>query len=163
MISNICIIGLIPEVTAQVSMALAEKLEMFYANVDDLIEFELMDMKKLEEVCGTEYLIQEEKSIVRKICSYENTLLTLKYSVLNNEDNIRNIRENCLLIYLRFDKPNYDVVVKRESSEVLDEEVYNDRDVICKNRSEFTITCLAPQSTQAIVELIYRSLLDYYS
>ena len=163
MISNICIIGLIPEVTAQVSMALAEKLEMFYANVDDLIEFELMDMRKLEEVCGTEYLIREEKNIVRKICSYENTLLTLKYSVLNNEDNIRNIRENCLLIYIRFDKPNYDMVVKREGSESLDEEVYNDRDFICKNISEFTINCLAAHSTQAVVEMIYRALLDYYS
>ena len=163
MISNICIIGLIPEFTSQVSMALAEKLEMFYANVDDLIEFELMDKRKFEEVCGTEYLIQEEKSIVRKICSYENTLLTLKYSVLNNEENIRNIRDNCLLIYIRFDKKNYDLVVKRENSEILDEEVYNDRDFICKNISEFTISCTAAHSTQGVVELIYRSLLDYYS
>lgn len=163
MISNICIIGLVPEFTAKVSMALAEKLEMFYANVDDLIEFELMDLKKLEEMCGTEYLIKEEKSIVRKICSYENTLLTLKYSVLNNEDNIRNIRDNCLLIYLRFDKPNYDLVVKREESEQLEEDVYNDRDFICKNISEFTINCNATQPVDGVVDLIYSSLLDYYS
>ena len=164
MVSNVCIIGLIPDFTASVSQDLAEKLDMFYANVDDIIEFELMDVKKLEEVCGTEYLIKKEKDIVRNICSYENSLLTLNYSVLNNEENIKNIRDNCLLIYLRFDRPNYVSSMKKvEKDEPLSEDVFNDRDFICKNISEFTIDCNAALSKKGVVELIYRSLLEYYS
>ena len=102
--------------------------------------------------------------VLSNICSYENSLLTLNYSVLNNEENIKNIRDNCLLVYLRFDRPNYvSSMEKVGEGEPLSEDVFNDRDFICKNISEFTINCNAALSKKGVVELIYRSLLEYYS
>ena len=104
---NICVIGMSPEFADSIAELLADKLDMFFANVNDLIEFDLIDVAETEVVCGRDYLLKIEQKKVKEVCSYENTIVTMDYSILNDDENIKTIKENCLLIYLKLNIENF--------------------------------------------------------
>lgn len=143
--SNICVIGLEPKYTKEIAKKLSDKLEMFFADIDELIEFDLIDSTKTEKICGREYLLKIEKNKVKTCCSYENTLLTMGYSILNNESNIEAVRNSCLLIYLKLSHEKYYKLMnkkdKSKSSIQLDNELFDDRDFICTNICDIIIRC----------------------
>ena len=75
--TNLCIIGLSNQFTNDVCKQLAIKMDMFYANIEDIFAYELMDIGKVEAVCGVDYLLKEEKSIIKRVCGYDNTLINI--------------------------------------------------------------------------------------
>ncbi len=164
--SNLCIIGLSKQFVDDICKQLSDRLEMYYANVEQIMEFELMDLHKVEEICGKEYLLKEEISIIKRVSSYENTLLNVEYSHLNNESSLLAIRENCLLIYLRLTSARFDKEQSREnvSENVrkINKDVMEDRDFICKNISDVTINC-GNHSDSDLIDKIIEQIVEYYS
>ena len=105
--ANICLIGLSNQFVDQFGLGLSKKLDMFYANVQKIIEFELLDMHKMEEVCGKDYLEKKETSIIKRICTYENTILNVEYQLLNSDINFEILKNACIIVYLKIDKNRY--------------------------------------------------------
>ena len=164
--SNICIVGLSKQFIDEVCRQLSNKLDMFYANVQEIIEFELMDLAKVEEICGVEYLLKEEKSIIRRVCTYENTLINIEYSSLNNESTLDIVKHNCLLIYLRLDSNRFIAEQNREALsdniKLINQDVFSDRDFICNKVADLTIDCLNLRG-QELETMIIEQILKYYS
>ncbi|MBQ7351948.1 MAG: hypothetical protein IJW59_03730 [Clostridia bacterium] len=164
--SNICIVGLTKQLTETICRQLSIKLDMFYANVQDILEFELMDLLRVEQVCGHEYILKEERSVIKRVATYENTLINIQYSSLNNESSLAVVQENCLIIYLRLNEDRYVLELERENIQDNEKElnlaVFNDRDFICRKISDLTIDCLNMNEEQLETSII-EQILRFYS
>ncbi len=164
--SNICVIGLSSKFTDVVCQELANKLDMFYANVEKLFEYELTDLSKVEEICGIEYLIKEKVSIVKRICSFENTLICIEQSLLNNEDILKFVKSNCVLIYLRQEKKdfmkNLDILGVDKSIKVIEADAFFDRDNLCRSRADFSVE-IDNLEMKYLIEKIVENLVKFYS
>lgn len=164
--TNLCIIGLAKYFTDNICKSLSSKLDMFYANVQDIVEFELFDLNQIEEVCGKEFLLKEQTSIVKRICSYENTLININYSELNDENILDSIRSSCLLIYIRIDKDRFKKEQDNDNfnhnEKIINIDLFNDRDFICKNIAEIVVNC-NDLNEDNVVELILKEMINYYN
>ncbi len=85
-----------------VAKSLADELEMFYADVNDIMEYNLINSEMLEKA-GQDYYDENERKTLKTIASYENTILTLNYSTLNKNDNFELLRKNTLIIFIELE------------------------------------------------------------
>jgi len=164
--SNICVIGLDKNFTDDVCKQLSIRLDMFYANITELLEYELIDALKVENVCGKEYLIKEEISIIKRICSYENVLINIDYSNLNNDSTLQNIKNSCLIIYLQLTAENF----KKEQLKIeqnanlleINMDLFEDRNAICTKLCDIVVDCNQDKMEQ-IISNITEQIMWYYS
>lgn len=163
--ANICLIGLSNHFVDKYAFELSKKLDMFYANTSQIIQFELFDLNKMEEVCGKEYLEKKETSIIKRVCKFENTVLNVEYHLLNNQSNYNIIKENCLIIYLKLNLNRYKKEIEKENlsegSNILNIDLFNDRDFICSNNADIVVDCKHLQDDE-LIDSIMKNLLDYY-
>lgn len=164
--TNICVIGLSKLFTDEVCKQLSTNLEMYYANLDEILEYELMDINKVEKFCGIEYLIKEEKSILSRVCSYENAVINVDYSIINNKSMLDIIKSNCLIVYLKLTKSKYESLQNflnlRENEKSLNLDVFDDRDFICESVSDIVIHC-EQNDTCDLINAICKEILNYYA
>ena len=163
--ANICLIGLSNQFIDKYALELSKKLDMFYANAEKIIQFELFDMNRMEEICGKEYLEKKESSVLKHICTYENTLINVDYKLLNNDTNYKNIKESCLIIYLRINLDRYIKEIEKDnysdSAKNLNIDLFKDRDFICCKKADMVVQCENLQG-EHLVDTILQTLLDYY-
>ena len=164
--TNICVIGLSQQFADDVCKELSKRLDMYYANVEQIIEFELIDVDKMQELCGMEYFNKKEFSVIKRICTYENTLINLNFNKLNSDKILEVIANNCLIIYLRIQRNDYkkQMVVEDLSynEQKINLDVYHDRDNIIKNIADIIIECTYDNMSDFIDNII-ESLLKYYT
>lgn len=163
---NICVVGLAKDLTDEVCNKLATELELYYANVQKILEFELFDYENIEKICGRDYLAREEKSVVRRVCSYEDTLINLNYFILNDDDILNFIKDHCLLIYLHMP---YDRFVKEcnnscatENTKNLDNILFKDRDSVCTMEADIVVDCKG-YNIDEIYKQVSSEIINYYS
>ncbi len=163
--ANICLIGLSNSFVDKYALDLSKKLDMFYANASEIIQFELFDKTKMEEVCGKEYLEKKESAILRRICTYENTIVNVEYQLLNNENNYKFVKDYCLIIYLRLNLDRYKEELSTEnlsdSTRLLNVDLFGDRDFICEKKADIVVDC-GWQRDEELVDSILKKLLSFY-
>lgn len=163
--TNITIVGLAKEYTKKVAKDFADKLDMYYADITDLIQFDLINVEEAEKTCGKEYIRNVEATKIKTVTTYDNSVITVNFHALNNEKNLKYIKENTLLIYLKLskdelgDKLNLDI--NKDAQIKLAETVFEDRDYILSKVCDIIINVKGLQDKQ-VVKLIGKSILDYY-
>ena len=138
---NIAIIGLVGNFKKNVAKALADKLELFFADVNDIMEFNLINANMIEHV-GQDYFDKNETKTVKLLASYENTIITLNFSTLNKSNNHKLLSENCIMIYLRLSFNDFQLLNKIENYGALNsinKKMYKDRDALLTKMSDIVI------------------------
>ena len=80
--SNITFIALNNSFKKNIAKQLAEKLEMFYIDINELINYNLHNVAEVISLAGLEYYNEVETKTVASISSYENSLITLNSFIL---------------------------------------------------------------------------------
>ncbi len=164
--TNICIIGLTKLFTDEVCKQLSSGLEMFYANIDELLEYELQDKNKIEEICGREYLVREELSIIRRVCSFDNTIINIDYVNLNNETALGYLKDSCLIIYLKLSKEDFKKEINKEGQTfnqmIISNDLFDDRDFICTALSDIVVD-IVEMNVETTLNNINKKILEYYA
>ena len=164
--TNICVVGLSKHFTDIVCQQLAIKLDMFYANIAELFEYELTDLNKIEEICGIDFLIKEQISIVQRTCTYDNTLMCIEYPLLNNSEILKLVKNNCLLIYLNITKKDFEEelnkVESNKSSRIIEIDAFHDRDILCKYMCDLVVDCENLDMDSLITKII-KNIVEFYS
>ena len=162
---NICLYGLAKQFTDDVGKELSQKLDIYYANFDKIFEFEMIDLDRLEELCGREYLEKKETSLLKRLCTYDNTMININYRLLNSDINLSYIEDNCLIIYLKLSGDRYrteilkDHATKGNMSINLD--LYKDRNQLCEQHADIIINC-KDLDINAIVDKIIVEILKFF-
>lgn len=164
--TNVCVVGLSKQFTDNLCQELANKLDMFYANINKLFEYELTDLSKVEELCGIEFLIKEEVSIIKRTCTYDNTLICIEYPLLNNNEILKIVKDNCLLIYLGITQENFndelDRIEENNSIKIIEKDAFEDRDFLCRKMADLVVDCEDLQM-DLLINRIIEKIVEYYS
>lgn len=99
---NVLLVGLVNRDVKEIAMKLAERIGFFYLNCEDMIVYSLLEPKKMEDVCGKEYLQKQEKLVVSSLNSYEKTVISMNYETFAN--NFDAISKSNLIVYLQQSK-----------------------------------------------------------
>ena len=102
--SNILLVGLDYDFIKNVANELANKFDMFFLDVNDLIEYNLIDTKNVKVTCGVEYFEKVEKKIALSVAEYENTVINFPYSLFLNANFSNILSERALTIFIKMDK-----------------------------------------------------------
>jgi shikimate kinase len=160
------VVGLSEQLTDNVCQQLAIKLEMFCANIEKLFEYELTDLDKVEKLCGVDFLTKEQLSIIKRTCGYEDTLICIKYPLLNNSDILSVIKNNCLLIYLSVSQKYFDYELdKNEESKairIIEKEAFEDRDYLCKKMADIVVD-YDDENMSDFINKIIEKIVEFYS
>lgn len=129
--TSILIVSLNKEIGNVLSSQLANVLSMHFADCKELIEYDLFDSGAILEKCGIEYLTKREKSVVRDIATYENSVIFVEYDIYKN--NYELLNKISPSIYLKFPKR------KLAKTEPISELDFEQRDKFLQTSCDLTI------------------------
>lgn len=82
--TSILITCLDEEVGSKLSQQFADLLGLHFACCKEILEYDLFDSGAILQKCGAEYLEKREKSIMRDISSYEDSVIFINYDLYQN-------------------------------------------------------------------------------
>ena len=101
MLTNITVFALNNNYAKTVANHLADELEMFFADVMELLTFDLINIVEATELTGKDYVLRKEQSKIKTVSTYENTIISCDYRSLNNEVNYENLHAGSVMVYLK--------------------------------------------------------------
>ena len=162
MVSNITIFGLNNMYAKVVGKQLADELDMFFADVMELLTFDFINLAEAENVVGRDYILKKERSKIRTLSTYENTVICCDYRSLNTIANYNNLKSNSIMIYLKLNEKSLNKInsnFKDESNFDLFSDV---RMGLLENKAH--ITCdVSNLNVEQTVNLIIKSVQFYYN
>ena len=100
---NILFVSLNNDFSRQLGKEVANQLEMFFVDVDDMLQYSLVDENMLLK-SGREYFDKQEKKVIRGITAFQNVLIVGNFETLSKFDYLAEICQNATLVYLKFSK-----------------------------------------------------------
>lgn len=105
---NIAIICLNDYLRKETAKLLAESTKMYYLDVDELIDFELISRKQVSLKCGDVFLKKVEKECISRVVEYESCVLSISVDLyLSNENSV--LLDDCKVVYLATEMHNIDI------------------------------------------------------
>lgn len=138
---NISIIGLTNSFKKSIAKKLADELEMVFADVNDLMEYNLINDEMLA-VAGQDYYNKNERKTLETVLSYQNTVLTVNFSTLNKLNNFDILKQNSLIIYVALNYADFQNLSQQEYDNnvlKLNQIVFNDRDLIMRKYADIVV------------------------
>lgn len=108
--TNIALVCLFNNYSRNVSKLLGDKLDMFYVDVEDMLDFELGDIEHVKDVLGDiegeNYINKSRNKVIESVCAFENTIITIDPSVLFEKSTFKKVSSQCYVVYLQI-SPKY--------------------------------------------------------
>lgn len=142
---NLCIFSLEKNFSVDVAKTLALELGMFFADIDAIVEYEILDVGRVEKLCGKDYVKKLENSAVKNVSSFENTMCACDYSLLNDDVNLAVIKERAYCVYLLLGKSELEKLYSTYGFRKADIKLRSDltpfRDRLCKKYADIVVKC----------------------
>lgn len=100
--SNIAIIGMVKRLNNEVASTLSDRLEMYYLDMDDFIQYEkCLSIPQIVEDNGEDYFLKLESKKLKSACEFDNTVIATAPSILLTYANSKIINDNCYVVVLK--------------------------------------------------------------
>lgn len=163
--NNICVLSIDKRYSRIIGKHLSDSLDMFFADINALIQFDIIDLEEAESVCGLNYIKKLEESKVKNVLSYDNTLLTLNSDMLNTQKICDMIKDKALVIFLDMDKKSFVAKLNNQKLDKIDRKIqidmFEERTKITKELGDIVIDC-SGKTTKTILSLISKKLFEFY-
>lgn len=163
--SNICVLSIDKRYCRTISKLLATSLNMYYADINELIVFDLQDVDEAKQLCGLEYIQKIEVSKVKFVSTFENTLFTLDSHMLNNDKIADTISKNALTIFLDMNKKSFCAKLKNQKLTKSDKQnqtdMFDDHTNVLRPKADIVVKCDGLKQNE-VVRLIKEKILSYY-
>ena len=97
---NICILCRDNDFAKKVAYVHSRELDMFFADVDDMIAYNLADLMSIKDKIGEEYINDKIKGQISMVSSFENTIYTLSIRTMNIMEEPQKLQNDSLVIFL---------------------------------------------------------------
>jgi len=99
---NIVLTGFMATGKTVVGKRLAEKLNFKYIDTDEIIEKEMrMKISEIFKKFGEKFFREKEKEVAKKVSSLDRHVISTGGGIVLNEENIKNLKKNGVIINLR--------------------------------------------------------------
>jgi shikimate kinase len=160
---NLCVVGIANKFTDDLCNRLSIYLDMYYANVQKILDYELQ-VEDMEKICGKDYLLKKQKSVIKRICEYEDSIINIDYSLLNDQDICSKIKNCALIVYIHLNKSKYlEEIEKEKINQNLKntcDDLYEDRNQILNSIADITVEYMEDENN--FFEDIAIKLMNYF-
>lgn len=140
---NILVVSLNDKFCKNVATRLADKLDMFVADCQQMIIYELTNPKQVLEKCGFEYLLKRERSVMKHCSEFYNTVMSIDFELFKE---FYEHFDKSIIVYLR--------LPEEKTSKVANKIDYEVRDNLLMQKSHIVVEldkCLVIQSIKNII------------
>lgn len=160
--TNIAFICLLPKYSKNVSKLLGEKLDMYFVDVEDMLEFELGDVEHILSILGSKegkkYMRECETRVIKNVVSFENTIITVQPMTMFSNRNFNRIRKTSYIVYLQI-SPKYWKARAEISGDDIDEKMlglaFTERDKIYVDSSDIVLNCSTFKEKKTVKKLLF--------
>ena len=161
--SNICVVCLNNDFGKDVARKFSDVTEMYFADVAELIKFDLLDIDKAIEVCGLDYVKKIERNKVKNVVTYDNTCLCMDYTLLNDDENLKAIKENCVIVCIDLSLATYKQTLPNDIHNIYENKLnlsmFSTRKKIIKGYSDIIVTYKPGDN---VLSKLSNKLVEYY-
>lgn len=100
MIEKIVLIGAVAVNKTAIGRSLAEKMEMFFATTDELLEYENTDMAQIQKLFGDQGTEKYKNKTLAGLCDLQNAVIVAYDNCLKTEEQREMVSKNSLVIHL---------------------------------------------------------------
>lgn len=114
-------------------------VEMMFADVDEILLYNLVDENMLN-YAGKDYFEEQQQKVVKSIAECENICMLVDLVLINNKNNLQCIKDNCLVVYLRYSKEYYqnkNIYSKEQNKKQLI--AFETEDAICQKIADISV------------------------
>lgn len=159
--TNIALVCLFNNYSRNVSKLLGDKLDMFYVDVEDMLDFELGDVEHICEVLGDvegeKYINKSREKVVESICSFENTVVTMTPSVLFEKKIYEKVSKSCYIVYLQISPKHFADKSKSGKDEIPNDILgiaFSEKDKQYVAESDIVVDCSKLKETKATKKIL---------
>lgn len=146
--TNLILICQFPKYNKAVAKLLSDKLDMFFVDIDEMIDYELSDLDHIMAVLGSKdgkkYIKEQEVKVVKNIASYENTIITTTPQFLFADKHLSRMEKTCYIIYLQI-APKFFKTRANDCEDCINEALlstaFTERDKLYTQSSDIVINC----------------------
>ncbi len=102
--NKIVITSLCEKFSNEIAKLISEDLNLLFCNSNELVEYELIDRKAVEELASLKYVQEIENKVLENLSTYENVCISLSYEHLIKF--YKRFSKNGIIIFLDLPK-NY--------------------------------------------------------
>lgn len=128
---NYILVSLMDINMEKISSQLAKKLNYYYLNIEELIDYQLIDKEKMIDVCGIEYTEKARNKVIKSINTYENSIISMNYETFSSYHS--GINRNNKIIYLKVRKEQIKKEYDRLNKEIKTERMPKDKSILVSN------------------------------
>ena len=99
---KIVIVSLYERFSTLVAKAIAKDVNMLFCSTRELLAYEIMDRKLVEERCSVDYLKKQELRVIKNLASYENVCISISYECFY--ENASLFQKNSLIVFIDLPK-----------------------------------------------------------
>lgn len=99
---KIVIVSLYERFSTLVAKAIAKDVNMLFCSTRELLAYEIMDRKLIEERCSVDYLKKQELRVIKNLASYENVCISISYERFY--ENASLFQKNSLIVFIDLPK-----------------------------------------------------------
>lgn len=162
MISNITVFGLNNKFSKEVGKMLSDKLDMFFADVMELLTFDFIDLVQAENIVGRDYILKQERVKIKTLSSYDNTVICCDFRSLNTLDNYENLKKGSVMVYLKPDSQTL-LNINKKFSGAANFDLFNDVRMDYLDSKADVVCNINSTEIKDIVKQIIFNLEEYYN
>lgn len=136
--TNLVIVSLIDIKTKEIATKLATDFDLYFADVNDILDYNLFNAGEIEKNCGVDYLNKLKRKTIKEIGSYENTLISISNNLFVADNNAKNLNKYGTVVFLNYSKPAIEKYIKSLSKQ----EEKNQFNVMMLAYNEIMAICL---------------------
>lgn len=151
MIQNIAIVGLNREKAYEVAKLLATELDMHFFDSLELFEFDNIPrtFSQMLKDYGESYYRKKEKGMIGYVSDFTNCVINLESGMAENIENIKQIKETSLLIYIHMPASMIEKKLIRKKYATKEEQEFFNVDI---NRIKERIKALKKNSDIMVID-----------
>ena len=159
--NNITIFCVLDNYGTTVAKMLSDKLGMYYADILDMFEYELIDTKhiinSLGEEQGQKYIQDTEHRVIKNVSNFDNTLINIRPDKLFEEDNLASISKHSYIIYAQISPKFFDKRSKRRGgilSDAYKGNAFAQKDKCFVHKSDIVVNCSTLKESKAAKKIM---------
>ncbi len=142
--SNITSVCFLNDYNKAISTMVSDKLDLYYADINDYLEFNMVNANEVIAKCGVEYLEKLEIDSVKSVASFENAVISIEPRLFIKQKSLNALKNSGIVIYVRLPKKVYADQINKAKKDKKDEmlnilNVYDDYDKICTQNADIII------------------------
>ena len=100
--NKIVVVSLYEKFSTHVAKNISNDLGMLFCSARELLAYEIMDRKLVEEKCSVEYLKKQEQRVLRNLASYENVCVSISYERFM--ESYADFQKNSVIVFIDLPK-----------------------------------------------------------